>query len=221
MPVYIENIVNLSAIAEGKFGEASELDNFVFIEISNGIGAGIILDGSLYRGRNHSAGEIGFSINKIEDLNFEYKIKGKLEKDISIENIEKMVKKDLNNGIKSSLQNRKNENISFDKILLAAIEGDCYSKEVIEIMFKNIAILIINLILILDPQMIIIGGLLSTYTFAEKFILDEVGKLIKKIIPFKLPLIKISKLKKKAGIIGASYMAIDQTLTKIFRYKIS
>jgi hypothetical protein len=80
MPGYIENIVNLSAIAEGKFGEASGLDNFVFIEISNGIGAGIILDGSLHRGKNYSAGEIGFSINKIEDLNFEYKIKGKLEK---------------------------------------------------------------------------------------------------------------------------------------------
>lgn len=223
VPVYIENIVNLSAMAESKFGKAVGVDNFVFLEISNGVGAGIFIDGNIYKGESYSAGEIGFSINKIEDLDFQYNIKGKLEKGLSIENIEKIVKKDLNKETKSSLQkiNIDNENIGLDKILTAAIDGDHYSKEIIEKMMKDIAILIINLVLILAPRMVVIGGLLSTYTFAHQFILEEIEKLIRKIIPFKLPLIEISKLKKKAGIIGASYMAIDNTLTKIFRYKIN
>ena len=57
-PVYLENNSRSMALAELWFGEGRSVDNFICIGIRSGIGAGIILDGHLYRGTNNVAGEI-------------------------------------------------------------------------------------------------------------------------------------------------------------------
>ncbi|GAI21683.1 unnamed protein product, partial [marine sediment metagenome] len=89
IPVYIENDVNLSALGEKHYGEGKNFKDFIFVEISNGIGAGIIIDNHLFRGSIGSAGEIGFTIINIENLGFKVKNKGFLEKFASVESIKK------------------------------------------------------------------------------------------------------------------------------------
>jgi predicted NBD/HSP70 family sugar kinase len=59
VPVRIGNDANLGALAEATFGAARELENFVYVMLSAGVGAGIILDGRLYEGGTGTAGEIG------------------------------------------------------------------------------------------------------------------------------------------------------------------
>ena len=54
-----ENDVKAAAIAESRFGGLGNCRNVVVLSIGNGIGAAVILDGKLYRGRNNMAGEIG------------------------------------------------------------------------------------------------------------------------------------------------------------------
>ena len=59
LPVYTDNDVNVSALAEKHFGCCKETRDFLWITVSNGIGGGLYLNGELYRGPFMTAGEIG------------------------------------------------------------------------------------------------------------------------------------------------------------------
>jgi len=61
-PVAIDNDVNACALAEKLFGICTEIDDFLWITISNGIGGGLVLDGKVYRGHGGNAGEFGHLI---------------------------------------------------------------------------------------------------------------------------------------------------------------
>ncbi|MDR2117015.1 MAG: ROK family protein [Planctomycetaceae bacterium] len=58
-PIAIENDVNACALAEKKFGKCRELNDFLWVTVSNGIGGGLILGGEVYSGHFGGAGEIG------------------------------------------------------------------------------------------------------------------------------------------------------------------
>ncbi|MDR2706742.1 MAG: ROK family protein [Planctomycetaceae bacterium] len=58
-PIAIENDVNACALAEKKFGKCKELNDFLWITVSNGIGGGLVLDGKVYSGHFGGAAEIG------------------------------------------------------------------------------------------------------------------------------------------------------------------
>lgn len=62
IPAAVDNDVNLAAIGESWCGAAKDEQNFVFLAIGTGIGAGIVLNGSPYRGTNWAAGEIGYML---------------------------------------------------------------------------------------------------------------------------------------------------------------
>ena len=57
--VYLENDANACSVAEWKYGAGKGTDNMVFMTFGTGLGAGLILDGKLYRGTNDMAGEAG------------------------------------------------------------------------------------------------------------------------------------------------------------------
>ena len=59
LPVFIENDANANAWAERVFGSCKYCDDFIWMTVSNGVGAGIVLGGRLYVGRFFGAGELG------------------------------------------------------------------------------------------------------------------------------------------------------------------
>ncbi|HAI20475.1 MAG TPA: transcriptional regulator, partial [Clostridiales bacterium UBA8153] len=59
VPVYVDNDVNLAALAEHRLGAGQGYRDLIMVTIGTGIGAGLILDGKLYRGSGGSAGELG------------------------------------------------------------------------------------------------------------------------------------------------------------------
>ena len=59
LPVYVEHDGNAGALAEWYFGAGKGYTNLVFITMGTGFGAGLILDGRLFRGTSNTAGEIG------------------------------------------------------------------------------------------------------------------------------------------------------------------
>lgn len=59
IPVYAENDANACAVAEKVFGKAADVDDFMWITVSNGVGGALYLNGSLYVGANFCAGEFG------------------------------------------------------------------------------------------------------------------------------------------------------------------
>lgn len=68
VPVAIENDVACWAIAEGHIGVCKGVANYVFITLGTGIGSCIVIDGTIYKGADMSAGEIGYMVFP-EDLN--------------------------------------------------------------------------------------------------------------------------------------------------------
>lgn len=58
-PAYVQNDANACTVAEWKFGAARGKRNVIFLTCGTGMGAGLILDGRLYEGRDGAAGEIG------------------------------------------------------------------------------------------------------------------------------------------------------------------
>jgi glucokinase len=59
VPTFLENDANAAALAEWRFGAGTGVDNLVYLTFSTGMGAGIILNGRLYRGASDQAGEVG------------------------------------------------------------------------------------------------------------------------------------------------------------------
>jgi len=62
IPVILDNDTNAQALGEYKFGAGQGYDDMVFVTVSTGIGAGIILNKNLYRGASGTAGEFGHTI---------------------------------------------------------------------------------------------------------------------------------------------------------------
>ena len=222
VPVYIENISKLSALAEKKYGNGKDLDNLIFIEISKGVGAGIIINGNLFRGVSGSAGEIGFMIAEKAGFNYIPKNeKGFLESKASTEAIIEQVRTAINKGVHTNIVsycNRQIENINLNIIYKAYLEGDTLATNVFSYAIDLISISTINLILILNPEIIIIGGDICNIDNANEIVINEITKRVEKIVPFKLPEIKLSKLGENAGVIGASSLAIESLLLDEFPY---
>lgn len=222
VPVYMENTANLSAIGESNYGIGKNYNNLLFIEVSNGIGAGIISNGIIIRGRSGNAGEIGYSIIDKDDLDSFKQRKGSLERVSSMDSIVYDLKKELLFGAHSSI-NYTAENI--DRIDAATIfdaakGGDILSQRIIQRSVKHISICIINLILTIDPEIIFIGGDLYHMPNVQELFIEPLQKYVKNVLPFSPPRIQLSSLGEDAGLFGASYMAIETLLTGKYPYRI-
>lgn len=223
IPVYIENDVNLSALGEKHYGEGRNFKDFIFIEISNGIGAGIVIDNHLSRGSIGSAGEIGFTIINIENLGFKVKNKGFLEKFASVESIKKKAIREIRNGRKTIITEMvKNdiEKIEPYMVCEAATHGDELANDIITEMVDFLSIGIINLILIQNPQIIVLGGDICNLPEVNRLFLEPIKEKIRDSMPFGIPEIELSLLGEDAGIVGASFQAIESLLMNKFPYKI-
>ncbi len=222
VPVYIENISKLSALGEKNYGRAKGYKNIVFIEISKGIGAGIIINNSLYRGTSGSAGEIGSMIVDINGLNFIPKNeKGYLEENASPDTLIERVKSALYKGEKSlilDLAKGNADTITPEIVLNAYKMGDGLAQRCIDKMVKLLSIAIINLILILNPEIVVIGGEICNLGEAKDILIKQTVEKAKNIIPFKLPEIEISKLGENAGVAGALFLAIESIIMKEFPF---
>ncbi len=222
VPVYVENISKLAALGEKNYGKAKGYRNIVYVEISKGIGAGIIINNSLFRGTSGSAGEIGSMIVNREGLNFVPKDKkGYLEERASTETLLLEVKEAVSKGEKSiilELADGKTENITPSIILQAFEMGDNLAIRCVNNMVELISIAIINLILILNPEIVIIGGDICKMDRAKEIIVEYTVEKAKNIVPFKLPEIEISQLGENAGVAGASFLAIESSIMKEFPF---
>lgn len=85
LPVILENDATAAAIGEHLYGVAREARSFVFLFIGTGIGAGLFLDGNIYKGRNHNAGEVGHIVVVPDGLPCPCGKRGCLERYASLE----------------------------------------------------------------------------------------------------------------------------------------
>mgnify|MGYP006290469919 FL=1 len=222
VPVYIENISNLSAIGESSCGHGRNYDNLIFLEISNGIGAGIISRNTLLRGRSGYAGEIGYSLPGTDYLgNFKQR-KGPLERVASIDSIVSDFKNEVRLGADTLLVSSLEEvdAVTGPMIFDAARRGDHLAGRIIDRAVKHVAVCVVNLVVTLDPEIIFIGGDLYHMPGVMPLFIEPLLGYVKDTMPFQPPFIQLSSLGENAGILGASYMAIETLLTGKYPYRV-
>jgi Transcriptional regulator/sugar kinase len=224
VPVAVENDVNCSAFAEKTMIDDKQIEDIIFIEISRGVGSGIIINNRIFKGFNGTSGEIGNSIVNTSNLNFKIRNKGFLEKYASVEGVKKVAVNGIMKGKESlitEIVGGELKNIEASDVCLAALKGDKFAEKVIKNAVDLLSIAFLNLILIIDPQVISIGGDICLLPESRKLFLDPIIKKINHAFPFKMPEIRFSLASEDAGMLGASLIAIESLILKEFPFKIN
>jgi predicted NBD/HSP70 family sugar kinase len=220
VPVFVENICSLSALAEKKQRKTSDKQTLVFIEVGNGIGSGILLEDSLYKG-NGFAGELGFSLTDSRQNRFMGRKKGYLEKQASLSALAHMVEYELSCGVESSLEpiyNNDKTGISPEIIFSHALAGDLLCKSAIDEIVETIAMSLHNLIVILSPEAIVFGGDICFLPHIDELFTGPIRNRLAETLPFPVPDISVSSLGSDSGIIGAAVLTVDSLLMEDFPY---
>ncbi len=217
VPVIIENEVNLIALGESWRGEGQGLDHLVCISLGEGIGAGLILNGRLYRGAGSAAGEIGYMIPGEQCLGQEYNTFGCLEGIAGSLGIIRRAQERIEAGETSVLRNGSQNGaqmhaLTVFQVLEAADQGDALARAVVSETVDYLSVAIVNLTCLIAPERIIISGELAEY--ADLFI-EPIQRRMAGLIPH-TPDIVVSKLKLDAIIFGAVAAALRETSDALF-----
>jgi predicted NBD/HSP70 family sugar kinase len=149
MPVEIENDANLGALAELTWGAGRECSNFAYIKVATGVGAGLVIDGKLLRGASGTAGEIGHTTLDESGALCYCGNRGCLETVASGPAIIQLV--GLLNGEVPTLA----------RIVELAIAGEVRCHRAIADAGHEIGVAIAGLCNLINPERVIVGGLLS------------------------------------------------------------
>ena len=184
--------------------------NIIFVNVSWGLGIGIIIDGKIYTGKSGFSGEFGH-INVFDnEILCHCGKKGCLETEASGSAIYRILQERIKNGECSILSNRTNNQelpLTLDEIISAVNKEDLLCIEIVEEIGQKLGKQIAGLINIFNPELVIIGGTLS---LTDDYIAQPIKTAIRK---YSLNLVNqdsaitVSKLKDKAGVVGACMLA--------------
>jgi len=156
-PVILENDANAAAVGEMWQGAARGHHTMVCVTLGTGVGGGIILDGKLWHGANDSAGEIGHTcVEPFGGVACGCGSRGCLEVYASATAIVRMAREGRPRHPSSSLN--VSDDLSAASVFVAGKAGDPLAVEVFHRMGDYLGIGLANLINILNPEMIVIGG---------------------------------------------------------------
>lgn len=204
VPVIANNVSWLATVGE-KTVTYPFVKNMAYIMItqSAGIGMGIIIDNNLVKGGRNYAGEVGqtyFDSNCPYD---EYvKGKGQLESEASLQTLYSRIEEALADGkcalLKKNMEAQSTDSISLELLEQAADEGDQDVKDIFDQTLAAWAKIIINIDLMINPELIVIGGSIST---SNQYILTSLNELFSKLGLFR-PDIRLSIHGENAQLIG-------------------
>jgi predicted NBD/HSP70 family sugar kinase len=149
VPVEIENDANLGALAELTWGAGKDCSNFTYVKAATGIGAGIVIDGRLLRGATGTAGEIGHTTLDEAGALCYCGNRGCLETVASGPAILQLV------GPVGG------EALTLSRLVELALDGDVRCRRAISDAGREIGVAVAGLCNLINPERVIIGGLLS------------------------------------------------------------
>lgn len=209
IPVSIDNDSRAMAYGEYMKGGVNGEKNMLFVNVSWGLGLGIIIDGKLYYGKSGFSGEFGHMTAFDNEIICHCGKKGCLETGASGRYIYKKFHDKIAEGYTSSLSKKidKNETISLEDIISAALNEDILAIELIEDVGNTLGKHIAGLINLLNPELVVVGGTVSS---AGDYLFLPLRSAIKKYslnLVNKDTVLKLSKLGDKTGLVGACLLA--------------
>lgn len=182
--------------------------NVIFINLSWGLGMGIIIDGKLYNGMSGFAGEFGHNFGYENQQICHCGKKGCIETEVSCSALYRKFIERLKRGESSVLlKDKKIEEITLDDIMDAVNREDVLAIELVEEIGQKLGRHIGGLINIFNPEQVIIGGDLSK---VGDYLLHPVISAIRKHtlnMMYRDSDIVLSELKEKANAVGAALLA--------------
>jgi len=192
----IENDVNLDLVGESWKGVGKNYEDILYVKLGQGLAARIVLQNKLLRGEHKMAGEIGYMMPGIPSG--------------SAVNYENMLCNDFVS--RKYLDMGGSGNIGGISDLISLVDsGDSIAMAIIDYLLDQFALVLLNSVVVLDPQVIILGG--DASYFREK----EITRLKQRIEQY-LPLVQniiTSKLDKKACLYGAIKAGLDRVEERI------
>jgi len=221
LPVVVDNDANAAALGEYFFGAARRVQNFIFLSIGVGIGGGLFLDGQLYRGSSGIAGEIGHA-NMMADRSRPCRCgnRGCWETSGNQYALVERVRALLEAGrssIISNLDDKEKKPLTLSIIAQAAAANDDVVQEALAETGRAIGVGIANLVNILNPEMVIIGGAMGV---VGRHLLPAINKTIKAHTLQETWLkteLMLSEFGSAANMIGAVALVVNAILTRPYR----
>lgn len=204
LPAILENDANAAAVGEMWQGAAVGCKTIICLTLGTGVGGGIILDGKLWRGVDGAAAEIGhMCVDPFGGVACTCGSRGCLEVFASATAIVRMTREASPRYPDSILQGR--EDRTAEMIFDAGQQGDELALEIFRRMGVYLGIGLANLINILNPEMIVIGGgVVNGWDLFAKHMHQQVEERA-----FPLLRVKIARAKcgDDAGLLGAARLA--------------
>jgi len=206
---WIENDVNLAAIGEYWKGTGQKVKkNMVFVSVGTGIGAGIILNGSLYRGTTFAAGEVAYFLTDVGVLRDNAWLVGNLESRVGREGFIRMAQLIAQRYPASKLSeylSKANGPVDTREVLHLAEKGDQAALVVFNELVDILTIVICNIAVVLDTEMIVLGGP-SDWDWQDLTlaIQNRIGSALLRPVD-----LQPSQLGHDAVIIGGAYTALN------------
>ena len=214
LPAILENDANAAAVGEMWQGAGHGRRTIVCVTLGTGVGGGIILDGKLWRGVNDSAAEIGhMCVDPFGGVACLCGSRGCLEVYASATAIVRMAREARPRYPDSLLQ--PGENLTAEEIYRAGMKGDELALEVFRRMGVYLGIGLANLINILNPEMIVIGGgVVSAWELFAKHMHREIAE---RAFPVPAAEVKVvpGECGDDAGLLGAAHLAFNPNLQSI------
>ena len=213
IPVYIDNECRFKVYAEKKSGVAKDRKNIIAVEAGYGLVAGIMINNEIIRGVHNLAGEIGHMVIAPESQAVcVCGGSGCFEVMVSVERLIETAKA-LKSESPDSLIFKYNDNheLNIERIFIAAGAGDQLAIKLMEGIIKWFAIGLSNLIVMCDPEIIVLQGI---YTKAGESFLNALKKRINELVLVKINKkveIRCSQFEGKAAITGAVSYVVDET----------
>ncbi len=213
LDAFLINDASAAALGEYHLGAGKGVSNLIYITVSTGIGGGIIINDKLYLGRCGSAGEIGHMTIDVNGQRCNCGNIGCLETLASGTAMAKEAIRRISQGEKSSLTEiaeGKIENITAEKVSIAAQGGDSLALEVISKAATYLGVGMVNLINIFNPEMIIVGGGVAQM---GDLLLNPARQVVRERA-FQLPAQAVhivpAQLGEDSGLVGAAIFAHQQ-----------
>lgn len=205
LPVLVDNEANAGVNGEKKFGAGKDTSNLLYLSVGIGIGAGIIIDGQLFRGSSAFSGEVGHFSIEPHGLQCPCGNKGCWELYAS--------EKALLSRAQHLFSDHKNLNI--DQLVELADSGNTQSIDLISTIGEYLGIGLSNLINTFNPDTILIGNRISK---TKRWLETPINKTIHdRALPYHLKHLKVafSDLHLYSAALGASSFAIDHFFAEL------
>ncbi|HET8874589.1 MAG TPA: ROK family transcriptional regulator [Gaiellaceae bacterium] len=198
LDVVVENDINLAALGEQWRGVARGVDDFAFLSIGTGMGAGLVLGGELHRGRNGAAGEVDYALAGLPD-----------DVDPCAEAVSPLaarLARNVDGGTALSAP------YGAPAVFAAARQSDRLARSVVEELARRIALHIAPIAAVADVALIVLGGGLGSN---GDLLLDPVREHLAAWMPYP-PQVEVSSLGEAAVLTGALAVGLRSALDNVF-----